>query len=189
MDEALSWARFAGAWLLVAGPLYQGSVELNELEFDREAIVGTAFAAQAAKARPSAWWWLLPPVMYVLHRRWYRALKQAMLAQLTPAQREQVTSFQSKATGWFTVAAGATLLATGETWQIVAHPAGPSGCSGCWSRCCWPRRSSPPRSGSSATHAPASRCPPQSSPSTTGLEVGVSCGVFLWCHAIMCCAW
>ncbi|MEV0629583.1 hypothetical protein ACI2LC_38065 [Nonomuraea wenchangensis] len=90
------------------------------MEFDREATVGTAFAAQAAKARPSAWWWLLPPVMYVLHRRWYRAMRQTMLAQLTRTQREQVTSFQSKATGWFTVAAGATLLAAGETWQIVA---------------------------------------------------------------------
>ena len=59
--------------------------------------------------------------MYLLHRRWYKALRQAMLAQLTPTQREQMASFQSKTTGWFTVAAGATLLATGETWQIVQH--------------------------------------------------------------------
>ena len=66
------WITFAGAWLLVAGPLYQGSVELNELNVDREGIQGKAAAAQATRARPSAWWWLLPPVMYVLHRRWYR---------------------------------------------------------------------------------------------------------------------
>jgi hypothetical protein len=32
-----------------------------------------------------------------------------------------MASFQSKSTGWFTVAAGATLLAVGETWQIVQH--------------------------------------------------------------------
>ena len=121
MDEVIVWATFAGAWLLVAGPLYQGSAELAELDFDREGIQGKAAAAQAAQARPSAWWWLLPPVMYVLHRRWYKALRQAMLAQLTQAQREQVTSFQSKTAGWFTVAAGATLLAAGETWQIVQH--------------------------------------------------------------------
>jgi hypothetical protein len=50
--------------------------------------------------------------MYVLHRRWYRALRREMLAQLTQSQREQLTSFQSKTTGWFTVAAGATLLGT-----------------------------------------------------------------------------
>jgi hypothetical protein len=120
MNEVIAWVTFAGAWLLVAGPLYQGSVELNELEVDREGIGGTVSAAQT-QARPSAWWWLLPPVMYVLHRRWYGAVQRAMLAQLTQTQREQLTSFQSKATGWFTVAAGATLLAIGETWHVVQH--------------------------------------------------------------------
>lgn len=44
-----------------------------------------------------------------------------MLAQLTETQREQLTGYQGKATGWFTVAAGATLLAAGETWRIVQH--------------------------------------------------------------------
>ena len=121
MNEAIAWATFAGAWLLVAGPLYQGSVELAELEVDREGITGKAVAAQAAQGQPSAWWWLLPPVMYVLYRRWYKALRQAMLAQLTQTQREQLTSYQSKTAGWFTVAAGAALLAAGETWQIVRH--------------------------------------------------------------------
>ena len=125
MDELIMWARFAGAWLLVAGPLYQGSVELSELDFDREGIEGIegikATAVRMRQDRPSAWWWLLPPVMYVLHRRWYKALRQAMLPQLTQTQREQVTRFQSKSTGWFTVAAGAALLATGETWQIIQH--------------------------------------------------------------------
>lgn len=121
MDKVILWATFAGAWLLVAGPLYQGSVELNELDFDREGIQGRAAAVQAAQDRPSAWWWLLPPVMYVLQRRWYNAMRRAMLAQLTQTQREQMASLQSKSAGWFTVAAGATLLAAGETWQIVRH--------------------------------------------------------------------
>jgi hypothetical protein len=119
VEEVIAWARFAGAWLLVAGPLYQGSVELVELDLDREGIQGKVAAVQAAQARPSGWWWLLPPVMYVLSRRWYKAAQRSMLAQLTETQREQMTSFQSKATGWFTVAAGATLLAAGETWQVV----------------------------------------------------------------------
>jgi len=117
MDEVIAWATFAGAWLLVAGPLYQGSVELNEMDVDREGLQGKAAAAQAAQARPSAWWWLLPPVMYVLYRRWNKARQQAVLAQLTQTQRAQLTGYQSKATGWFTVAAGATLLATGQTWH------------------------------------------------------------------------
>jgi hypothetical protein len=126
VDGVIVWVTFAGAWLLVAGPLYQGSVELNELDVDREGIQGRAAAAQATQARPSAWWWLLPPVMYVLHRRWYKALRREMLAQLTQSQREQLTSFQSKTAGWFTVAGGATLLATGDTWQVVRHYDGPT---------------------------------------------------------------
>jgi hypothetical protein len=121
VDDVIAWASFAGAWLLVAGPLYQGSVELGEMQFDHQGIQGKAVAAQEASTRPSAWWWLLPPVMYVLYRRWYKALRREMLAQLTETQREQFTSFQSKSTGWFTVAAGATLLAAGETWHIVRH--------------------------------------------------------------------
>jgi hypothetical protein len=43
------------------------------------------------------------------------------LVRLTDTRREQMTSFQSKATGWFTVAAGATLLAAGETWRVVQY--------------------------------------------------------------------
>jgi hypothetical protein len=120
MNEVIAWATFAGAWLLVAGPLYQGSVELDELDLDREALEGIkASAVQAATGRPSPWWWLAPPVMYVLHRRWTKAFWQATFAQLTQAQQEQLTSFRNKATGWFTVAAGGLLLAAGETWQIV----------------------------------------------------------------------
>jgi hypothetical protein len=67
VNEAIAWVTFAGAWLLVAGPLYQGSVELNELDFDREGIQGKAAAVQAAQDRPSAWpvwlFWLLVVVM------------------------------------------------------------------------------------------------------------------------------
>ena len=121
MGEVIAWVTFAGAWLLVAGPLYQGSVELSELDVDREGIAGTAAAAQAARARPSAWWWLLPPVMYVLQRRRTKAFWRAALAQLTEIQRKQYAGFRNKATGWFIVAAGATLLAVGETWQIIKH--------------------------------------------------------------------
>jgi len=121
MNEVIAWVEFAGAWLLVVGPLYQGSVELSELDIDREGIEGVkASAMQSAQGKPpSAWWWLLPPVMYVLRARWNTAFRDATLAQLTDAQREQFTSFKNKATGWFTVAAGGTLLAVGETWQIV----------------------------------------------------------------------
>ena len=122
MREAILWATFAGAWLLVAGPLCQGSVELDELEIDREALEGVkASALQAAPKAPSPWWWLLPPVAYVLRRRWAREFRKATFAQLTEAQLAQFTTFRNKANGGFTVAGGATLLAAGETWQITEH--------------------------------------------------------------------
>jgi hypothetical protein len=51
--------------------------------------------------------------MYVLRRRWSRKYREAAAAQLTADQREQLSSFRHKATGWFVVAAGAALLAAG----------------------------------------------------------------------------
>ena len=36
MNQVIAWAGFLGAWLLVAGPLYQGAIELREEEVDRE---------------------------------------------------------------------------------------------------------------------------------------------------------
>jgi hypothetical protein len=119
MDEVIIWAQFAGAWLLVAGPLYQGSVELDELDVDREGIKTTALGAAAG--RPSPWWWLLPPVMYVLHRRWTRQFRRVTMEQLTETQLDQITTFRNKATGWYTVAIGALLLAAGESWQVTRH--------------------------------------------------------------------
>ena len=64
MDDTIAWGVFLGAWLLVAGPLYQGSTELTEMDLDREAIAGArASTTQTAQyRRPSVWWWLLPPV-------------------------------------------------------------------------------------------------------------------------------
>jgi hypothetical protein len=118
MNQVIAWAGFLGAWLLVAGPLYQGAIELSEEEVDREAIE----ASKATVPRPdppSPWWWLIPPVMYVLWRRRSTAYREAALAQLNSAQREQITSFTDKANGWFTVAAGASLLAAEQSWNLV----------------------------------------------------------------------
>ena len=118
MDEVIAWAGFLGAWLLVAGPLYQGALELLEEDVDREGIEASAANIPRPKS-PSPWWWLLPPVMYLLRRRRSNAYRQATLAALTQEQRDQFTHFIDTATGWFTVAIGATLLGAEQTWHLV----------------------------------------------------------------------
>jgi hypothetical protein len=118
MNQVIGWAGCLGAWLLVAGPLYQGALELREEDIDREEIEAST-ARIPRPDSPSPWWWLLPPVMYLLRRRRGNAFRRAALAQLTQAQRDQFTAFINKATGWFTVAAGAALLAAEQTWQVI----------------------------------------------------------------------
>jgi hypothetical protein len=38
MDLIAVWCGFVGAWVLVAGPLYQGAVELSEVKVDVPAL-------------------------------------------------------------------------------------------------------------------------------------------------------
>ena len=120
MNVAITWALFAGSWLLVAGPLYQAAIELNEMEVDREGF--TQIAKQLPRPKmPSPWWWLLPPVMYFLARHVNEQNQRAIFAAMNETQREQFISFRNKSAGWLTVALGAFLLAGGETWEIVEH--------------------------------------------------------------------
>jgi len=121
MDQVIAWAGFLGAWLLVAGPLYQGALELQEEDIDRE-LMAASVARVPRPQPPSAWWWLLPPVMYLILRRRAKAFRHAVFAQLTLDQQRQFTIYMRKAIGWFTVAAGATLLAAEQTWRVTeAH--------------------------------------------------------------------
>jgi hypothetical protein len=57
--------------------------------------------------------------MYAIRHRHRSTFRQAVLARLTQTQREQFSSFVSKANGWFTVSIGATLLAAEQTWQVI----------------------------------------------------------------------
>ncbi len=116
----VAWCGFVGAWLLVAGPLYQAAVELADADLRREELM----AAKQSVAPPpavSAWWWLLPPVGFVLHRRRDRQLRSAVMRALDARQVEQLVDFHNKATGWFLVAAGASLIAVKETWELHEH--------------------------------------------------------------------
>ncbi len=113
-----TWCGFVGAWVLVAGPLYQGAVELTGEKVDFPAFRSLAHAI-APSERISAWWWLLPPVAYVMTERRQRAWRQQVMAALTPQQRVQFVSYSNKATGWFVVGAGASLIALKETAELV----------------------------------------------------------------------
>jgi hypothetical protein len=67
MNQVIAWVGFLGAWLLVAGPLYQGALELREEEVDREGIEAST-ARVPRPDPPSPWWWLLPPAVYLIRR-------------------------------------------------------------------------------------------------------------------------
>ena len=55
MHELILWSGFFGAWLLVAGPLYQAALELGEQNISREDMAGVQ--RNEPEARPSGWWW------------------------------------------------------------------------------------------------------------------------------------
>jgi hypothetical protein len=116
-DTYVNFLGFLGAWLLVAGPLYQGSIELREQQIDR---AGFEAAAQTVPfpARPSQWWWILPPVMLALRRRRTSIYWRRVRASLTPEQQIEFTRLTRKAAGWFTVSGGAFLIALKETWEL-----------------------------------------------------------------------
>ncbi|MDM7884966.1 hypothetical protein QUG92_07590 [Curtobacterium sp. RHCKG23] len=119
METFIAWSGFLGAWLLVAGPLYQGVLELREEDADQAgADPGSPVAPPPP---PSPWWWFLPPVMLVLRRRRSIAYHRTVLAVLSPQQREHRERFIRKATGWFVVAIGGTFIAVKETWELVEH--------------------------------------------------------------------
>jgi cell division protein FtsW (lipid II flippase) len=55
--------------------------------------------------------------MLVLRRRRSIAYHRALLAVLTPQQREHRERFIRKATGWF----GGAFIAIKETWELAEH--------------------------------------------------------------------
>ena len=106
-----------GAWLLVAGPIYQAAVELGEMDFDHEGMEAIE-SSVPTPARMSPWWWLFPPAAYFKQRSIAAQHRQAVMEALGDEQRAQTVAFLNKAKGWFTVAAGALLIAIKETWEL-----------------------------------------------------------------------
>lgn len=118
MHDVIAWSGFLGAWLLVAGPLFQAAVELDE-QGDRRAGLGEAVRQAGRQPRLSPWWWLLPPVAYVKQYRRQREYRRQVFQALTPEQVEGFVEFSSVATGWSMVAAGAFFIAVKETYEVV----------------------------------------------------------------------
>lgn len=118
MDVFIHWAGFVGAWLLVAGPLLQGALELRDEEMDREGFERVKTDIEYPE-RISRWWWLLPPVAIYKNQKRSRDFRQATMGVLTVEQRSQFVGFTNKATGWFTVAGGAFLIFLKEAWELA----------------------------------------------------------------------
>jgi hypothetical protein len=118
MEVFIHVAGFVGAWLLVAGPLLQGAVELRDEEMDREGFERVRPAVQAVP-RPSRWWWLLPPVAIYKNSKRTREFQRKTMGELTAEQRAQFVGFSNKAAGWFTVAGGAFLIFLKEAWELA----------------------------------------------------------------------
>ena len=118
LDYLISSCGFVGGWLLVAGPVWQAAIELQEQEIDQEAIEAAKHASDVVP-KISPWWWLLPPVAYVKEFRRGRANRQAFSDALAPEARKQTMAFLNKANGWVVVALGAFLFAIKETYELV----------------------------------------------------------------------
>ena len=118
MHELILWSGFFGAWLLVAGPLYQAALELSEEDISRDDMAGVERPLSTAK-RPSGWWWLIPPVGYWKQRRYAQDERKAMMAALPRDVMASWVTFMNKATAWFYVASGAFLIALKETYELV----------------------------------------------------------------------
>ncbi len=125
METLIALAGFAGAWLLVAGPVFQASVELRSEGEVMDRV--RSHMGDIPKPRPvSAWWWLLPPVHMFLQSRRSDEFHDAVLAELTPEELEAITRYMKIARGWMFVALGAWLIAWKETWELVEHEEWPT---------------------------------------------------------------
>lgn len=107
-----------GCWLLFAGPIYQAALELQEedTKLDHDALKGVALPE-----RVSPWWWLLPPVKFILERQRVRQMRSILMHTLTPQQLAPFATYLNKATGWLLVAGGGLCVALNETFDLFEY--------------------------------------------------------------------
>lgn len=114
------WCGFVGAWLLVAGAIYQAFLELRNDQM-AEGRMAALTAAVPLLPRVSPWWWLLPPVRLVLDTRRRNRIRETFLTSLSSLDRETLVTFISKARGWVIVATGGLLIAMEATYSLIEH--------------------------------------------------------------------
>ena len=118
MHELTVWCGFFGAWLVVAGSVYQAVLELSEEEFEMDRL--RAIGSAVPRPEPvSAWWWLVPPVRLVLNHRRGDEHRRQLLATISDEDYAAVTHYVNKATGWIYVAGGGSLIAVKETYDLT----------------------------------------------------------------------
>jgi len=118
VSQLVAWCGFVGAWLLVFGPLNQAIREVGEEEFERDAIT-RAVSEIGVPAPVSAWWLVVPPAYFVLRRRRDRIYRRRVRDAMSPEDIRAFDHLRDVASAWFLVAAGASLIAVKETWELV----------------------------------------------------------------------
>jgi hypothetical protein len=118
MPNIIAWCGFVGAWLLVLGPLNQAIRELQEEEFEQDALVRAEREIEIP-APVSAWWLVVPPVYFGLRRRRGRVYKERVRDAMSAEDIRAFDHLRDVASAWFLVAAGASLIAVKETWELT----------------------------------------------------------------------
>jgi hypothetical protein len=117
VPHIIAWCGFLGAWLLVAGPLDQAVREVEDNEFERDAITEAATKVEEPD-QVSSWWLLLPPVWWYLSRRRGSEYRHSVTEAMEDRDLLAFLSFRDVLNGWAYVAAGAALIAVKETWEL-----------------------------------------------------------------------
>src|SRR6201996_8758304 len=117
MPHVIAWCGFLGAWLLVAGPLDQAVREVEDQEFEHEVL--DRAAARVEEPPPiSNWWLLLPPVWWFLRRRRESIFRHRVGEAMDDEDLLAFLTVKDILNAWLYVAAGASLIAVKETWEL-----------------------------------------------------------------------
>jgi hypothetical protein len=117
VPHVIAWCGFLGAWLLVAGPLDQAVREVEDNEYEQDAITEAASRVEEPP-QVSGWWLLLPPVWWYLRSRRESRYRHLVAEEMDDRDLLAFLNLRDVVNGWAYVAAGASLIAVKETWEL-----------------------------------------------------------------------